>query len=487
VLSGEAGEPAANERILLGEGQLAAGIRLACQVRPLHDLTFRRLLPAAGTVWRPLVRETPHLPPLRPDRAPAGPGTEPGPSLGVAVDLGTTHLSVSLLDLTSGTCIAACRGRNPQAGHGADVITRLVAAAESAAGRRDLRRHAVEAIGEALASLAIRTGAHLDRVVRLTLVGNTAMLALLSGRNFAQLLEARFWAETIDCLPLGNEDWASRWGIHPSASIRVLPPLAGFVGSDLLAGVAATGLTERPGPGLLVDFGTNSEVALWTGSTLWAASAAGGPAFEGSGLRCGMVAEKGAIARVVVHEGVPTSSVIGGGEPLGICGTGLVDLVAELVRAGTVSARGRFAPGVPAQGYLVARGQHDIVLTRNDVDVFQRAKAGIGAAIDVLMRLAGLERSALSRLCISGAFGTALDVANAQRVGLVPEIPRERVELCGNTALAGCELALLDPGVGDRLAELAGRTKLVNLASCPEFDASFLEQLHLRPAQGAWP
>jgi uncharacterized 2Fe-2S/4Fe-4S cluster protein (DUF4445 family) len=454
---------------------------------PQHDLTLRRLVPAAGTAWRPLERETLPRPPPTPERLLSERGADPGLIYGVAVDLGTTHLSVSLHDLASGRYVAGCRGRNPQGGHGADVVTRLVAATQSAVHRRDLRRHAVEAIGEALASLAIRTGIRLDRVVRLAVVGNTAMLALLSGRNFGQLLETRYWTATIDCLPLGTEDWQARWGIHPHATITVLPPLAGFVGSDLLAGVAATGLTEQPEPGLLVDFGTNSEVALWTGSTLWAASAAGGPAFEGSGLRCGMVAEPGAIAHVVTRDGVPTCSVLGGGEPLGICGTGLVDLLAELVGAGTVTARGRFAPDVPREGFLVARGRHDIVLTRGDVDVFQRAKAGIGAAIHVLLQRAGVGPHELGRLCISGAFGSALDVANAQRVGLVPEFPIDRVELCGNSALAGCELALLDPGLGDRLAELARRARLVDLASCPEFDASFVEQLHLRPARGASP
>ncbi len=164
------------------------------------------------------------------------------------------------------------------------------------------------------------------------------MLALLSGRNAGLLLQPSHWMSAIDGLPDDTGAWAVAWGIHPQARIEVMPPLAGFVGSDLLAGVMTTHLTENGAGNLLIDFGINSEIALWDGQTLWVTSAAGGPAFEGSGIRCGLPAEPGAIHRVRLRNGALDFAVIAGGEPRGICGSGLVDLIAG--RIGPADAKG---------------------------------------------------------------------------------------------------------------------------------------------------
>jgi uncharacterized 2Fe-2S/4Fe-4S cluster protein (DUF4445 family) len=400
------------------------------------------------------------------------------------VDLGTTHISLSLFDLTSAQWLAGRQGLNPQASFGADVMTRLMAATESPDQIQSLRRHSIEAIGSALADIAQRDGINLQQVVRLTLVGNTAMLALMSGRNSNLLLQPSQWLNSIDCLPFDTEEWVSEWGINPQATVRVLPPLAGFVGSDLLAGVVATSLTEQEAGCLLVDFGTNTEIALWDGKILWVTSAAGGPAFEGSGLRHGLPAEPGAIHRVKMQEGVPECAVIAGGEPLGLCGTGLVDLMAELVRSGILTAKGKFVPTVPPEGFVLVRGNRDIVLSKEDVDLIQRAKAAIGVGIQVLLEQACMEYEDIRRICVSGAFGAALDVVNAQEIGLLPRIPHDRIELCGNTALAGCELALFSPEVVVQLEHLGDQARIVNLAHCPEFYSLFLEHLYLRSCEG---
>jgi uncharacterized 2Fe-2S/4Fe-4S cluster protein (DUF4445 family) len=344
-----------------------------------------------------------------------------------------------------------------------------------------LRSLAVNAIGEALTDIALHDGINLQQIVRFTLVGNTAMLALMSGRNSSQLLQPSQWIKSIDCLPPDTQEWASEWAINSHANITVIPPLAGFVGSDLLAGVVATNLTERAAGSLLVDFGTNTEIALWDGRNLWVTSAAGGPAFEGSGVRHGLPAEPGAICRVTMQDGCPQITVIGDGEPQGLCGTGLVDLMAELLRSGILTEKGQFVTTVPTEGFVLTHGKKGITLSKGDVDLFQRAKAAIGVGIQVLLEQAGMGYGDLQRICVSGTFGSALDIGNAQETGLLPRIPPDRIELCGNTALTGCERALLYPDVVEQLEHLSSQARIVNLAHCPEFYSLFLEHLYLRP------
>jgi len=479
------GEPGPNETAQLGGTQLVWGIRLACQVIPEQDLQIAILEPAPVSDWRSLYREDRRCRgqaadfPLRDTRA------EVKEAYGVAVDLGTTHVSLSLLDLSNGEWLAGRHGQNPQMFFGSDIVTRLIAATESSRQAQVMSQQIVKAIGEALWDIASREGIDLQKVVSLVLVGNTAMLALLSGRNYGQLVQPRYWTKAIDCLPHKTDSWPTAWGIHPKASIQVIPPLAGFVGSDLLAGVVTTHLTENGAGCLFIDFGTNSEIALWDGQALWVTSAAGGPAFEGSGIDCGLPAEPGAIYRVSVQQdGTLDAEVIGGAQARGICGSGLVDLIADLLRTGRLTDLGRFTQSVPGNEFALVRGEPDIVLTKGGVDVFQRAKAAIGAGVHILLARADLRYKDLRRICVGGAFGSFLNIANAQEIGLLPKVRPELVELCGNTALAGCEDAMLSHVAAQRLAHLRDRLKIINLSQCANFDEIFLEHLYLHPSQG---
>jgi uncharacterized 2Fe-2S/4Fe-4S cluster protein (DUF4445 family) len=484
IITGDAGEPSPNERLHLDDEQLAQRIRLACRVMPEHDLEIEILSPAPPSAWKPLDRKGRRQINLPLAFPVSDLPQKIGKPYGVAVDLGTTHVSLSLHDLASGQWLAGCYGQNPQAIFGLDVMTRLVAAAESPQQAQAISQKSVEAIGEALWDMAGWEGINLQQVVFLTLVGNTAMLALLSGRNFGLLLQPSHWMSAIDCLPDDATAWAAAWNLHPQARIEVIPPVAGFVGSDLLAGVMTTNLTENEGGSLLIDFGTNSEIALWDGDVLWSTSAAGGPAFEGSGIRCGMPAEAGAIDLVTFQDGVLDYTVIGGGPPLGLCGSGLVDLIAGLVRSGELTSLGKFAPTVPRDGLALGCGEPDIVLTKADVDVFQRAKAAIGVGIQVLLATAGMAEADLRRVCVGGAFGYSLDIPNAQAIGLLPRIQPALVALCGNTALAGCEDALLSSAVRDRMKRLRSQARVINLSHYSDFDLLFLENLYLRPMRG---
>lgn len=476
-LAGAGGDITAAERLQLGDG-IAGGLRLACQCRPAGDATVEILNPATPSGWRtPPAGLLAAVPPsLTFDRPP--PAGIPH-ALGAAVDLGTSHLTVAICDLVTGRPLALRFGRNPQGRYGADVVSRLLAAQDSAVAAQ-LAGLARESIGAALADAATREGIDPRRIGRVVVVGNTAMLALLANRNHGRLLEPAQWAAPLDCTPTDSGPWARDWGIAPTAEVELVAPLAGFVGSDLLAGVVASSLVEKDAPALLVDFGTNSEIALWTGECLWVTAAAGGPAFEAGAGRCGMPAEAGAIYRVAFDEaGQPTCAILGDDRAQGLCGSGLVDLVAGLRRVGMLKATGKFADGRDAFS-LVADGQ-TLQLGWRDVDALQRAKGAIGAGIAVLCAHAGVPLSALRRVVAAGLFGRYLDVANARAIGLLPDMAAERIELAGNTALAGAQALLLSRRAVTAVATARTAARFINLARAPDFEDSFLQHLYLQP------
>jgi uncharacterized 2Fe-2S/4Fe-4S cluster protein (DUF4445 family) len=486
IEAGEVNAPTKNECLTLLPEQLAENFRLACQFLPETDIQLRIIHPVSKFSWRDLDPEylpcAPSL--LRPlaDRPPTD------TSYGLAIDLGTTQISLSLCDLKHGHRLCGRVGPNPQFPYGSDIVTRLIAAMESPENARRLARLPLEAVAEALQAMCSRDDFRPEDIVQAAIVGNAAMLALLTEADSQQLLRPGNWTRPMEYRVEQPRTWTSVLGIHAEAKLEVLPPLAGFVGSDLLAGVVATRLTEKPGA-LLIDFGTNSEMALWDGQTLWVTSAAGGPAFENCGIQCGMPAEPGAI----YHFSGPLGSdaqrfeVLGEGEARGFCGSGLVDLIANLRDNGDLTRTGGFASPRHRNGYVVVQTNPALRLTKKDVDTFQRAKAALGAGISALLARAQLSATELSRICVCGVFGQNLDVRNAQRIGLLPETPRGCVELCGNTALAGCERLLLSPATTEELAPLRQRAVMVNLAQSSDFESLFQENLYLQPLKVAAP
>lgn len=413
---------------------------------------------------------------------------------GAAVDIGTTHIRVSLLDMERGLRLARRSGLNSQSIFGPDVLTRLKAASESIEHAAELSRMARNAVGEALSDISLRDGIDLLKIGQVIVVGNTAMLSLLTGNNYGLLLQPDYWRRRIDCRIKDTKPWCVSWGLDAAASVEVVQPIAGFVGSDLLAGILATRLTEGQPGSLLIDFGTNSEIALWDGRKLWVTSAAGGPAFEGSGISCGMPAEPGAIFRTeyIKSSGSYLFEVIGGGEPRGICGSGMVDAIACMVRAGILKSNGNFTGNMGtttmfSQGDALRNRNNMVVvpmfIKKQDIDVFQRAKAAIGAGIKCLLKRAGMSVNSLNRICVCGAFGRYLNMPNAQDIGLLPSISPKAIELCGDTALAGCELLLLDRDRTNTLEALRKKASIINLAQGPAFENCFIENLYLRPIQ----
>lgn len=484
VSDGDMPAPTQSEHLHLTPAQLSEGVRLACQIRPRHDLQIEILNPAPPSNWKSS-RET-ALQHTSRKATEEGRWLPPGIShpCGMAVDLGTTHLCVSLFDLTKGHWLADRWGRNPQQNFGADVVSRLAAASESSIAAGEMSRQAVAAIGEALLDMATREGLDPHRIVNVTLVGNTAMLALLAGHNFGLLLQPEYWTRPIDCAPLDTSGWVAAWEINPAAEVDVVAPLAGFVGSDLLAGLVSTRFTEGVAPALFIDFGTNSEIALWSDGVLWVTASAGGPAFESNGISCGVSAEAGAVFRVTPDAaGGVTCQIIGDDHAKGLCGSGLVDLVACLLESGRLKSTGKFAGGETTYAFTV--GTSELSLTKSDVDVIQRAKAAVGVGIQALCSHAGLRAKDLRRVCVGGAFGRYLNVVNAQAIGLLPPVPPEMVELAGNTALAGCCDVMLSSVAAEQLDRLRRGARLVNLAHYAGFDREFFENLYLQPLRSA--
>ncbi len=375
----------------------------------------------------------------------------------LAVDVGTTTIVAHLVDLRSGRPSAAAAKYNSQIPFGADVISRIEHARRP--GGSELLQQAVVADLNVLAAdLAERGGISPDEIPCLVVAGNTTMLHLLLGWEVDLIRRAPFVPVVGSPPPLRTAEIGLR--LHPRALLYAMPMVGSFVGGDITAGVLASGLHLSEEIALLIDIGTNGEIVLGNRDFAVACAASAGPAFEGGAVTCGMRAAAGAIDRVHVdpREAQITFSTIGRKPAVGLCGSGLVDALAELRRAAWLDRSGRFQPDRIGKRFrtrndgtgecLLARaeesgGPRDVVLTQGDVENLLRTKGAIYAAADSLVQMVGLSFGDVERVYIAGAFGNHLDLERAIAVGLLPDVPRERLHFIGNSALAGARLALL--------------------------------------------
>ncbi len=486
IVNGAMIQPKENETLLLSEKQLARGMHLACQVFPHEDLQIEIINKIPASAWKNIPEGKYHFSTNKPYLL-SDITVEPYYlndyiqfPYGAAIDLGTTSISLSLFDLKNGQLLTTRYGLNPQLKYGSDVMTRIIIASESKQNAQMMNREIVEAIKEIFWDMAVADGINLKQVTRLVLVGNTAMLTLLTGHKFKHLLNPRYWDRPIDLQLSDISSYAHDWNIYSKADIVILPPIAGFIGSDLTAGILATSLMESEPGSLFVDFGTNSEMALWDGETLWITSAAGGPAFEGCGISLGMPAESGAIYQFKLNgNGNMEFAVIDQCEPKGICGSGLVDLISDLIKSGSLTNVGKFNSAISGDRFKLS--ESDISLTLKDIDLIQRAKSAIATGINILLNKAGIKFTEIKQINIGGAFGYYLDINKAQNIGLLPPIDSERVKLCGNSAINGCEQVLLDADGSEKFKMINEQVNLINLANCEEFDELFFQNLFLSP------
>jgi uncharacterized 2Fe-2S/4Fe-4S cluster protein (DUF4445 family) len=306
------------------------------------------------------------------------------------------------------------------------------------------------------------------------------MLTLVCGLSGENLYQTENWQLPIACHPVDTDSWLSAWHT-PNAEITIAQPLAGFIGSDLLADLIATAVTEQPQPMLLADFGTNTEIALWDGQTLWATSVPGGPAFEGVGIRNGLTADTGAICKVSKGDGHWQLQILGEVPARGYCASGFIDAISLLLEENLLKPSGRFTEPQPASGYLLDAANPRTSICAADVDIFQRAKASTAAAMTQLLAFADLKADELHTLWISGSFGQHLDLNNAIRVGLLPAIDPGRVKLFANASLIGCEKLLLDSAGEALLNDIVDCARVVNLCGVCEYEERFIDNLRLQP------
>jgi uncharacterized 2Fe-2S/4Fe-4S cluster protein (DUF4445 family) len=373
------------------------------------------------------------------------------------------------LELSTGRVLAVRTALNSQARFGADVMSRVDFGAAKG-GEQQLRDLIRQQIGSLIEQLVFASHVPQDEVTDVVVVGNTVMHHLFCGLDIEPLSRYPFESEQLGLQTFHASDLG--WRVSHQARIRFLPCLGGFVGSDLLAGILATNLSERDELNGLVDLGTNGEIVIGNRQHILCASTAAGPAFEGARISMGMRAATGAISEVRLEDHTLSCRVLGNVEPQGLCGSGLVDAVAVGLELGRIQPSGRFADGV-SNWELAA----PVVLTQSDIRELQLAKGAIAAGIRMLLNRFGSSASELKKLYLAGAFGNYINRASAQRIGLI-NFPSDRVEAAGNTALLGAKLALFLPeGEDGSFANLRQRTEHVALNADQSFQDTFVEEM----------
>jgi uncharacterized 2Fe-2S/4Fe-4S cluster protein (DUF4445 family) len=424
------------------------------------------------------------------------PGDTSGERYGIAFDLGTTTVVATLLDLSTGTPSAVASMLNAQQPFGADVITRISATMldPEALGRLTARAH--ETLSTLAAEVCAEAGVDPLRVYEIALAGNATMTQLALGIDPEPLGVAPFVMATRTLPRVLAADLGVP--VHPGAPAYTFPALGAYVGGDIVAGMLASGMDRDKRLRLFVDVGTNCEIVLGDGSRLLATAAPAGPAFEGAAIRCGMRAAEGAIEVVKIDQEDVRLQVIGDAEPLGLCGSGLVDAVAELVAIGLLDSSGRLMaedaarekfPGLAdrlcevagERVFVLHRREADpatsVYLSQRDVRELQFAKAAIGTGWRLLVEELGVAESDIQQVLLAGSFGSYLSPANAVRIGLVPDISVLRIVSAGNVAGEGAKMALLSMRERVGAQALLEEVRYVELSDRPDFNDRFIEQL----------
>jgi len=413
--------------------------------------------------------------------------------LGVAIDIGTTTLAAGLVDLNTGKVVALDAELNPQIAFGADVISRIMYAQDGPESREKLQKELVKGLNQLLLRLCRSARRKKERIFEATVVGNTTMLHTLLG------LEARYIAQApyVGGLNQSYDLPAIELGlpIHPRGKVHIMPSIASFVGADTVAVILAARLHQSRVPRLAIDIGTNGEVMLATGKGVLTASTAAGPAFEGGRIKYGMRAVKGAISSFQATP-IMNYSVIGGVAPRGICGSGLIDLVAELYRTGVLDQKGRImlpaeidsrwadelAPRVrvreAAREFVIFRDEdREVTLTQQDVRELQLAKGAIRAGVELLMKEVGVGADDIQEVLLAGVFGNYINRERAVALGLIPPFPLEKIHFIGNGAMDGALRALLNLEERGQAEKIASEVRHIELSGRPDFEETFLRCL----------
>jgi len=417
---------------------------------------------------------------------------------GVAFDIGTTTVVGTLFNLADGSELAVASRMNPQIAFGDDVVSRIRRIREDSGALSELQRSILETVNDIIAGAAREAGVATANVYEITVAGNTTMQQILCGFDPSALGEMPF----VHLFDRAQTLAAGRLGLRANAGaeVYVFPQIGGFVGGDTVAGMLAARLDQWQKPVMLVDIGTNGEIVLAYDGRMLATSTAAGPAFEGARITQGMRATAGAVEKVLIRGGDVLLNVIGDAKPAGICGTALIDAVAELLRLRLLDPTGRVLPAdaappdTPAglRRRLVARDHEthfllaaadetatgeDLYLWQRDIRELQLAAGAIRAGIAILLRRVGLKPDDLEAILLAGAFGNFIRRNNARRIGLLPPIPCERIRFIGNAASLGAKMVLLAEEEREYAEQLRRKTEHVDLSLDAGFQDEFVSAM----------
>ena len=415
------------------------------------------------------------------------------PLVGLAVDVGTTKLAGYLMDLETCETLAMTGEMNPQVSYGEDVISRIGYSNDHEDGRLVLQTKVLDVLNHMIAGMCAEADVASVQITEAVVVGNTAMHHLFAGLPVRQLAVAPYVPAVGEAMDLRASDLGLQ--IAPGALVHLPPNLAGFVGADHIATVLATDVWQASHTVMALDIGTNTEITLAVGGRMVSCSCASGPAFEGAHIRDGMRAAPGAIERVQIADGKPQVYTIGGRAPVGICGSGILTAVAEMLETGVIDHRGSFQDnaaglrrqeGTAHQEYLLVPSDttghgRDIVVTRADVNEIQLAKGAIRAGLETLLEEAHIGHEAIDEFIVGGAFGTYLDVASAVAVGMFPDLPRDRFRQVGNAAGTGARQMLISAERRHVADHIPDRIDYIELTTYPGFENAFIEALYFQP------
>ena len=446
-------EPSEKERSYLTKQELEGGVRLACQTKVLGPCQISAM--QEGTMEVILDKN-----PMQ-NRFAGKAENRMFRKLGAAVDIGTTTLAVSLLDEQG--LVGQLGAINPQAAFGADVISRME---QSLNGKSEQLAKAVrQGIADLLKKICEKHGHSVEEIDTLVVTGNTVMLYLLMKKNPKLLSFAPFQADWL------ADEWIEASELElgcQNAKIYLPRCISAFVGADITMALLYTNLCRDKKKRLLVDIGTNGEVALWTGEKLLCCSTAAGPAFEGTGLTMGMPAGTGAVSKVFYENETFQVQVIGNEEPMGICGSGVIDAVSCLLKSEKMDETGYLED---EEIFLAGK----VKLTQEDIRKIQLAKSAICAGIEAVLHQEGIRVNDLDELLIAGGFGSKIDLEHAMHIGLLPEMDVQKIKVCGNASLAGAEILLYNHELSERQKEMIQVSQSFELATDAFFQERYIE------------
>ncbi len=414
-------------------------------------------------------------------------GKYPGAIYGIAVDLGTTTVVMNLVNLESGSIEYTASFENPQRFGGSDVMNRIVYDGGDNAG--ELRSVMVSAINFEIGEIVRQKKIRRKQIFELVAVGNTTMRDLFFGvdvqsigtRPYKSLIEKQFLAQEIKSTSLVTKAKDLGLRINSKGTVYGGPLIASHLGADTAADLLAIGIEKQKKPIIVVDVGTNTEVVVGNRDRLLAASCPAGPAFEGGEVTYGMPGYEGAVEKITIESGgIVNVDVIGNGEPIGICGSGLIDLLAELRRTGLMDELGKFRDGSPE--YIFSE-QSNLTLSRADVSALAQAKAANYCGQAIVLQKYGLPLEKFEKLYLAGGFANYVDESNAIDIGFITNMPIDKVEKVGNTSIAGAVIMLLSTRKRSEIEKLVGTIEHVELETVPEFFDFFVDGCLFKPME----